>query len=70
MVYKIIIKTTDNNLKMYKINKIFQAILFVLLLYNLFLYENFKTFLNAQKVKAKKVPRKCVSIPKIAQTFY
>lgn len=47
MVYKIIIKTTDNNLKMYKKNKNFQAILFVLLLYNLFLYENFKTFLNA-----------------------
>lgn len=32
---------------MYKKNKIFQAILFVLVLYNLFLYENFKTFLNA-----------------------
>lgn len=32
MVYKIIIKTTVKNLKMYKINKNFQAILFVLLL--------------------------------------
>lgn len=32
MVYKIIIKTTDKNLKMYKKNKNFQAILFVFLL--------------------------------------